>query len=345
MGGAISCYDAGPMFFQCAISGNWVGQQGTIIRMDNSDVVMRNCLVCGNLTQYGYGEGQVVNLTNSRLKMDNCTVAQNSVLEPYAYGGSTLYCANSEVLIANSIFWNETYIEIASGGTSTRGGLPLSSSTVKVMYSNVRLRPEYNVTWTWPGQGNISVDPCFVRLGYRSRLPDSYPYDAGTWVDGDYHLSSQGWRYSASLSHGMHWVWDEQTSLCIDTGNPGSALGAELLAVPNDLANDHGSNIRINMGAYGGTAEASLAPPGWALLADLNNDGTVDIQDRALWDENAAQPEAESPADLNRDGDVDQADLDRFQQDWQSQTTWSGTMTLLPPDTPAPSPGGRTTPR
>ncbi len=341
LGAAISCLDADPAILQCTISGNWVEQQGTVIRMDGSDVVMRNCLVCGNGSQYAYGEGQVLNLTNSRLRMSNCTLAQNGLAEQYVSGGSTLYCAGSELLITNSIFWNETYREINGGSTSTRGGTSsLPSSTVKVMYSNMRLRPEYNIPWPWPGQGNVSVDPCFVRLGYWPQDPRYYPYNFGTWVDGDYHLKSQGWRYSASLSHGSHWVWDDETSLCIDTGSPGSPLEAELLAVPNDPANENGRNIRINMGAYGATAEASMAPPGWALLPDLSNDGTVDLCDRDLWTENAAQPEAESPADLDRDGDVDQADLDRLEQDWQAQTTWFGTMTLLPPETVPQTPGG-----
>ena len=152
-----------------------------------------------------------------------------------------------------------------------------------------------------------------------------------TWVDGDYHLKSQGWRWSPSLSHGTHWVWDEKTSLCIDTGNPGSPLDGELQIVPNDPNNELGCNVRINMGAYGGTAQASMAPPGWALLGDLTNDGTVDDQDLDLWQENLTEPGDESPADLNRDGDVDSADSALLDQDWQSETTWFGTMPLLLP--------------
>ena len=80
-------------------------------------------------------------------------------------------------------------------------------------------------------------------------------------------------------------------------------------------------------------------PPGWALLGDLTNDGTVDDQDRDLWQENLTEPGEESPADLDRDGDVDSADLALLDQDWQSETTWFGTMPLLlPAPTPEPSP-------
>jgi len=46
---------------------------------------------------------------------------------------------------------------------------------------------------------------------------------------------------------------------------------------PNDV-----NNIRINMGAYGGTAEASISPLAWPLLADMNNDHKVDLHARDL---------------------------------------------------------------
>ena len=42
-----------------------------------------------------------------------------------------------------------------------------------------------------------------------------------------------------------------------------------------------GTNLRINMEAYGGTAEASMPPYDWALLSDITNDGTVDFVDFA----------------------------------------------------------------
>ncbi|UCD51683.1 MAG: dockerin type I repeat-containing protein, partial [Phycisphaerales bacterium] len=242
-----------------------------------------------------------------------------------------------ELFIANSILWNDVRSEITADSFWGRSGLP-ESSTVEVIYSDVRLRSELGVSWSWSGQGNISVDPCFVTPGYWSGEP-YYSRDPAMWVEGDYHLQSQGWRWSPSLSHGTHWVWDEQTSLCIDTGNPGSPLGGELRVVPNDPNSEFGRNIRVNLGAYGGTAQASMAPPGWALLGDLTNDGTVDDQDLTLWEENAMDSGDESPADLDRDGDVDAADSALLDQDWQSTTMWFGTMPPLQPvASPQPPP-------
>ena len=96
-----------------------------------------------------------------------------------------------------------------------------------------------------PGVGNISADPLFA--------------DA---AGGDYHLMSEGWRWN--MQNGS-WTWDFVTSPCIDAGDPTMPLGAEPMSVLRDPSNDYGINLRINMGAYGGTCQASMAPPGWFL--------------------------------------------------------------------------------
>jgi hypothetical protein len=80
------------------------------------------------------------------------------------------------------------------------------------------------------GQGNIDVDPLFVDE-----------------QNGDYHLRSNRGRYWPE--HNV-WVLDRQTSPCIDGGDP----NAQTLDEPIPNGN------RINMGAYGGTAQASLSP-------------------------------------------------------------------------------------
>jgi parallel beta-helix repeat protein/predicted outer membrane repeat protein len=94
-----------------------------------------------------------------------------------------------------------------------------------------------------PGYGNISGDPLFV--------------DA---ADGDYHLMSEGWRWN--MQNGS-WTYDYATSRCIDAGDPTCPLGDEPLSVPRDPNNEYGINLYINMGAYGGTCQASIAPLGW----------------------------------------------------------------------------------
>jgi hypothetical protein len=83
-----------------------------------------------------------------------------------------------------------------------------------------------NSTVTW-GEGNINVNPQFADP-----------------ISTDYHLKSQAGRYDPVSES---WIMDDVTSLCIDAGDPNSPVGDE--PKPN--------GGRINMGAYGGTAEAS----------------------------------------------------------------------------------------
>jgi predicted outer membrane repeat protein len=97
-------------------------------------------------------------------------------------------------------------------------------SIVNVAYSNVQ---DGSGGGPWPGQGNIDVDPCFAN-------PD----------DGDYHLSSETGRWDQK---NQSWVQDEVSSPCIDAGNTNTPINLEPL--PNGGI--------INIGAYGGTEEAS----------------------------------------------------------------------------------------
>ena len=107
---------------------------------------------------------------------------------------------------------------------------------------------------------------------------------------------------------------DGVTSRAIDAGNPGTPLGEEV---------QEGGNVRVNMGAYGGTEQASKTPVGWALRADVNNDGMVDLGDYAvlagMW-RTSGQAQA---CDLDRNGAIDMLDVCLLADDWLGETTWS----------------------
>jgi hypothetical protein len=156
------------------------------------------------------------------------------------------------------------------------------------------------------GLGNITGDPCFV--------------DAN---NGDYHLKSEGWRWAAG---GSGWTWDEVTSPCIDHGNPGTPLRNEPMSVPRDPDNIYGVNVRVNMGAYGGTSQASIPPHGWALLADLNNDRRLNWLDLAAQVEDWLQYDNEQPGDLNRDGLVNGEDFALLGGEWTDVGEGMGTV-------------------
>jgi hypothetical protein len=109
----------------------------------------------------------------------------------------------------------------------------------------------------WLGIGNINVDPNFAGVS-----------------SGDYHLKSQAGRWDPNS---QSWVKDNVTSRCIDAGDPVSPIGLE--PFPNGGI--------INMGAYGGTVEASKSYFGepvceTIVAGDINGDCKVDFKDFAL---------------------------------------------------------------
>jgi hypothetical protein len=84
----------------------------------------------------------------------------------------------------------------------------------------------------------------------------------------DYHLLSERGRYWPA--HDV-WVLDDVTSPCIDGGDPNVNPSNERM--PN--------GGRINMGAYGNTAYASMSE--WPIAGDANRDGRLDFVDFAIF--------------------------------------------------------------
>ena len=84
------------------------------------------------------------------------------------------------------------------------------------------------------------------------------------------------------------WTYDNITSRCIDAGDPASPLGDEPMSVPRDPNNEYGINLRINMGAYGGTAQASIPPHDWFPEYEID----PPVPDPARWTPNGEPREA-----------------------------------------------------
>jgi hypothetical protein len=123
--------------------------------------------------------------------------------------------------------------------------------------------------------GNIDTDPCFSQPGHWEdpcNTPDTLWDDV--WVDGNYHLKSQAGRWDPDS---QDWLQENATSPCIDAGNPMGPVGHE--PFPNGGI--------INMGAYGGTAEASKSYFGepvceTIVAGDINGDCKVNFLDFRL---------------------------------------------------------------
>ncbi len=224
----------------CNISGNGPCL-ATVI--SNCDGTISNCLITDNTTVLRCDVYPVIFGCDGLIK--NCTIA-NNISGVSALDGGTM-------TLENCIIYDNNGVQLAGG----------SGATLNVSYCNIQgglesIAGEANVNW---GPGNIEADPCFVQLG-------EWDYEPWPWefFEGDYHLKSERGRYWPEYDL---WVLDRITSLCVDSGNPATSPTGEPL--PN--------GGRINMGAYGGTAEASMSE--WPFASDVNYDGIVDMVDFA----------------------------------------------------------------
>jgi len=281
-----------PVVRGCEFVGNSVGFGGGAVQNDGSHPVLTNCVFAGNRAG-GYGGG-ISSDGSSETMLVNCTFAENSASEGRACscGG---YSGEGEepgsLVAAGCILWD--------GGDEI---LNNDGWAITITYSDV--------CGDQAGIGNINADPLFAQPGrWESNGTPVDPCD-DFWVEGDYHLSSQAGRWDAVSKN---WAYDTHTSPCIDSGNPASALSDETGAL---------LNRRINMGAYGGTIEASRTSIGWSLSADLTNDGIVDARDYALQTKDGPWISGERPGDLDRDGDVDMDDVAKLVGLWLRTTVW-----------------------
>ena len=224
-GGGMECSNG--LLTDCIFSGNSAGHSAG--GLAGSDMVLNNCIFTGNKV-YGdkpyqdYGGGCV--LFGDNIMMTHCTFYGNWARQERAI----FKYSDSVLMINNCILWD--------GGDEISRSHP---STLTVTYSNIQGGME--------GEGNIDTDPLFANPGYWADVDDPNiavePSDPNAvWIEGDYHLKSQAGRWDPVSES---WVQDDVTSPCIDAGDPNMPVGDE--PDPN--------GDRINMGAYGGTEEAS----------------------------------------------------------------------------------------
>ena len=196
--------------------------------------MLTNCLFTGNQAT----EGTAIKCgVVKQWKIMNCTIAHNKAI---FYGnGNVVDIVSSNFLedvvlsASNCIVWGNQI-----------GQKP--QSPVDDIFQNI-----HQLNWTYSlieggqsGEGNIDVDPDFVNPGYWVLNNNPVDPDDDIWVDGDYHLKSQAGRWDPNSGN---WVYDLVNSPCIDAGDPNTPVGDE--PEPNGGI--------INMGAYGGTEEAS----------------------------------------------------------------------------------------
>jgi len=165
----------------------------------------------------------------------------------YSNSDAGIYCYFKEPNNAYSVQIESNTI-YSNGGDGIKNDLSLITLDTKnniivnnggygLYRNNGAITPSYNNIWNntggkyfgvSEGTGDISEDPLFAD-------PDN----------GDFHLKSQAGRWNDT-----DWIKDNETSPCIDAGDP-----------EDDYSNEPEPNgNRINIGAYGNTKEASKSP-------------------------------------------------------------------------------------
>ncbi|HEX41716.1 MAG TPA: hypothetical protein ENN81_06600 [Phycisphaerales bacterium] len=284
----IYCRGTQPTFINCRVVDN-LGAGMTLSK--ESKVNLRGCLIADNgghgIDMPAVADGRFMRYNLATLV--NCIVARN---QGCGLAGSMPTTMNCTVAYNHGNGINAARPTVVNSIVWANGNTQILAGFSVILFSNIM--------GGWPGMSNIDVDPLFV-----------------DGENGDFHLKSEGWRWD--LRRGV-WTWDGLTSRCIDAGAPGLSLGQEPLTVPDDPDNEWGRNVRIDMGAYGGTSEASMAPHRWALPSDLSNDGIVNLADIATLLEDWAG--GWLLCDLNGDGAADMGDIELLASQWLEQTCW-----------------------
>jgi hypothetical protein len=205
------------------------GRLAGAVRCVGSSPTITNCLIAGNRATDS--DGATIYCKDSNAVFVNCTIADNRAGKYSA----ALHLINAPVAMVNSILWGNTPREILFDG----------EYAPSVRYTAVAAG--------WPGQGNLRGDPLFASAGRWAAQgePDAAlgfndPDEA--WIPGDYHLQSQTGRWDSRTGV---WASDTVTSPCIDAGDPATPVGQE--PSPNGGT--------VNLGAYGGTAQAGKSDP------------------------------------------------------------------------------------
>ncbi|MCK4292224.1 MAG: right-handed parallel beta-helix repeat-containing protein [Planctomycetes bacterium] len=249
---------------------------------------IQNNIISGNFTTRANGHGGGLHQCHGIIQ--NNVICENSA---QGWGGGIYYSYGATIqnntICHNSgsyggglsrCIYGDTVIRncILWGNTCTRDGAQIYHSE-PIYFSCIE-------GWIGGGLGNISPNPLFADRN-----------------NGDYHLKSQAGRWDPNNES---WVQDDATSPCIDRGDRNSDWTGELWP--------HGK--RINMGAYGGTAEASMSQSSEGNAADCNNDDAVNGTDLEMIAERWLDQGVLLVEDVNRDGVISFPDFALLAESW-----------------------------
>lgn len=234
---------------EMVVSGNFVMDNAVGITGLTAEVIRENVISLNK------GDG-LSSCTTEEIR--NNIAAQNT---GYGMTGNTGTVTNNTV-VANGNTGIKSTAVIKNNIVAYNAGYGIEGG--QISYNCLWLNTGGLYSGSVPGAGNIAVDPLFADKD-----------------NGDYHLKSAVGRWD---SEGEVWVVDEQTSLCIDGGDPADSTEQE----PNP------NGARVNMGVFGGTGQASLSPNGNGTIVpvcktrptmDFDGDCIVGLSDFAAFAE------------------------------------------------------------
>jgi pectin methylesterase-like acyl-CoA thioesterase len=262
----------------CMITGNTGGG------ISGCDELISNCVVADN-----GGSG----LSGCDARIKNCLITGN---HSDTIGGGLRYCDGE---ISNcTIFGNTT------AGPESGSGIAYCYGAIRncIIWDNEILMYQTPTPGWLPSVfsyccveglgetvylGNFGADPLFVDPN-----------------NGDFHLKSEYGRWDADS---RQWIFDDVTSPCVDAGDPLDTRWKRELWPFGE---------RVNIGVYGGTAQASMSANKTGHIADLNHDESVNQKDFSKFADDWMRDEVLMDSDLDRDNDNDMDDLFIFINNW-----------------------------
>jgi hypothetical protein len=283
LGGGIGSFGGGPKILDCTIeqcsaessgAGAESGNGGGIGLIRGSNALIINSTIRNNNSSSQAGHGAGIYCWQSEVRLSNCNILLNSTPAGARGGGIFSGGSSSRLTLERCVVSNNTagagsgifvgpladaqsdniieYARITNctiANNSLTGALSANGGGIHSISSDIAIRNSiswyndgtdmlllsptsgspvlYSNTGQYqPGSGNISSPPLFATTG------------------SDYHLQSIMGRYDPLYGA---WFSDSSHSPGIDAGDPQDSAGSE--PYPNGK--------RINMGAYGGTREAS----------------------------------------------------------------------------------------
>jgi len=328
-GGGIYSDGTSTVASHCYISDN-VADFGGGFHSVNSNATLSYCTFRGNhehdVTDSLFTGGGGVLIWNGSAEVDHCTFTGNSTQSTGGGLSVSSSCQGGEAEVANCTF---AYNRATSGGAASAKGCHSCRISIRncIIWANEPVDDPgvYRRSYGFCGHPNIYVessiiqapsddshvqltnciiaDPCFADPGYWDPNGTLEDVNDDFFVDGDYHLKSQAGRWDPNS---QAWLLDDVNSPAIDAGDPNSDWTSELWP--------HGK--RINMGAFGGTPQASMSLSDEGNIADLDNNDFVDFNDLMLYTGKWLNQQLLLPEDLNKDGAVDFADFATFAENW-----------------------------